>query len=153
MTNLKWKRRNKFSSQVSRLETAKIKECLTWLCSNSCFVRNDGYMDYWHFKSWHVFFHQREIMSDRSGRCIYYGERCTNDVDFVSNLLLGMLKYFPKYISNSPSHRYSDKIIFILAQLISKLMIKTIVTKNFNLDLIFLYILITIHNFWNKVLW
>ena len=87
-------------------------------------------------------------MSDRSGGYIYYGVRCTNDVDFVSNLLLGMLKYFPKYISNSPSHRYSDKIIFILAQLISKLTIKTTVTKNFNIDFIFFYILITIQNFW-----
>ena len=80
-------------------------------------------------------------MADRSG-CIYYGIRCANDVDFVDNLELGMLKYFSKYISNSPSRSNSDKIIFILAQLISKLTIKTIVTKNFNLDLIFLHILI-----------
>ena len=71
-------------------------------------------------------------------------------MDFVDNLLLGMWKYFSKYISNSPSRTNSDNIIFILAQLISKLTIKTIVTKNFNLDLIFLHILIIIKT---KFLW
>ena len=89
---------------------------MPWLWSNTRFVDGtDGYiMDYCYCWDLDMFsFANEKLWPTQVNLCIYCGISGTNDVDFVDNLELGMLKYFSKYISNSPSRRNSDNIIFI----------------------------------------
>ena len=89
---------------------------LKWKRSNTHFVDgDDGYiMDYCYCWDLDMFsFSNEKLWPEQVNLCIYCGISRTNDVDFVDNLELGMLKYFSKYISNSPSRRSSDNIIFI----------------------------------------
>ena len=89
---------------------------MPWLWSNTRFVDGtDCYiMDYCYCWDLDIFsFSNEKLRPTQVKECIYCGISGTNDVDFVDNLELGVLKYFSKYISNSPSHRNSDNIIFI----------------------------------------